>query len=288
MTYSVTEREVYLRCRRLWDYSSLNRQRLTPFVTKKALSLGSLIHTSFATWLLNPTADPIALFKDSAISEVDKIKEIYSKQIGVEMSDMELAPLYEAVGLGIKMVENYADYWGSPLPKGFNLLAPEQEVIVPVTDTLSLEGTLDGIIERNGVLYVLERKTYSYTPRKEVLQQNDQFLAYIWILHQMNAGAVGGLVYDGLWKRPEPPRGKTRDDLFMRHLIIRPPEELEEFSKHVVMQLSEMANNPNIYPNRRWEGCQIDCSYEKLCTAQSRNEDTDYIKRNSFVVKEKK
>lgn len=287
MIVSVTEREVYLRCRRMWDYSSLNRQRLSPFVTKKALSLGGLIHKSFAEWLLNPQSSPVDLFKDAALAEIDEIQGIYLRQIGCSMSDIELAPLYESIDLGLAMVGNYANYWGSPLPKGFNLVQPEQKIEIPIAGHM-LSGTLDAIIERNGSLYVLERKTFTFTPKIEVLQMNDQFLAYVWILERaFEDNKIGGLVYDGLWKKSQPPRGKSIDDLFVRHLITRPPEELSEFERNCDAQISEMASNPYIWPFRRWEGCNIDCNFEKLCTAQSRGEDVDYIKNTFYVVKEK-
>jgi len=98
-------------------------------------------------------------------------------------------------------------------------------------------------------------------------------------------GDVGGMLYDGLWKRDHPPKGRSMDDLFLRALLFRPQVELEEFERHLKAEVLDMANDPAIYINRQWMGCW-DCAFEPLCTAQSRGEDVEYIKRTMYTQRE--
>lgn len=146
-----------------------------------------------------------------------------------------------------------------------------------------LEGTLDGLIQdKHGRLFILEHKTYARNPKHETLDTSDQFLAYLWCLCRLNIGPVGGLAYDGMWKRAVPPRGKTLSDLFIRKVLTRTNEEMEEFGEQLADLVTDMAEQPKIYMNRRWEGC-TDCGYERLCIAQSRGEDIEYVRKTYYT-----
>lgn len=147
-----------------------------------------------------------------------------------------------------------------------------------------LEGKLDGFVaDKKGELYVLEHKTYGNRPRLEVLQMNDQFLAYVWILTKLfPERTIGGLLYDGLWKRDN----KPIDECFMRHVIDRPPEEVAGFEANLRAEYMDMMNTTVAYPNRNWMGC-TDCGFEKLCAIQSRGEDMEWYLSENFTVREK-
>lgn len=150
-----------------------------------------------------------------------------------------------------------------------------------------LRGTLDSLLQdKNGKVYPLERKTYAARPEPSKLQHDDQMLAYLWILTQLFGVAnVGGVLYDGLWKREKPPakRGTTKQlemaDLFYRDIFPRPPEEIEEFGillKQEVEDMAEAIMKKRFFINRTWQGCW-DCSMSKLCAAMSRGEDVEYV-----------
>lgn len=294
-TVSVTERQNFKRCRRMWDYGSFNRRSLTRIVSKKSLSLGTLIHQTLEGWLLDSTADPNNLFIKYSVAELNKIKDKYKNQVGSDISDQELEPFLDGVDLGRSMIANYKQFWGSPLPKGFTLVAPEQKVNVEIAQGLVIEGKFDGIIaNRNGDLYILEHKTYGQRPRIDNLNVNDQFLAYIWIAQRLGIGNVRGIAYDGMWKRAIPPRGSTMQDLFMRTELRRTNAELKEFEKYLFEEIyhmqtvSEIADtNPSVlYTNHRWEGC-FDCQFVPLCNAQSHDEDMEFVIRNFYTIREK-
>lgn len=295
MIISVTERQQFKRCRRMWSYGSFNRDGLQPIVGKSALSLGTLIHNSLAEWLVHPEADLIQLYAMYAVKERQAIQDAYVARVGCGPSDSELAPYTEIIELGLAMVGNYQTFWHKALPDGFTLLAPEQKVNIPIPGTPHhIEMKFDGlIVNEHNEIYVLEHKTYSQRPRLEHLMCNDQFLAYIWGVKQLGLGVVKGLAYDGMWKRAAPPTRPTRgtiDDLFTRILIERSDYELAEFEHYLQTEVFEMELVNRIldegtdvaYPNRRWEGC-FDCSFEMLCTARSKADDEQYLRDRFYT-----
>lgn len=319
---TVTERGTFRRCRRMWDYSSRSRQNLEPIMPRPAFALGKLVHQTLAEWMITEQAldrevSPEELYQQFAEQELAHIMQQYRKTVGANISPSEFEQFEEVARLGGAMIHNYKEKYETPLPEGWSLIAPEQKVLLPVpvpvpvsawnvekfitnpegqllvwveeTQTWEpcfLEAQFDGLIRRDadGLIFVLEHKTYEQRPREDSLQMNDQFLAYVWAASQLDLGPVVGIAYDGLWKRAQPPRGRTFDDLFCRVIQLRPQHELAEFENNLRMEFLDMAN-PQIYPNRPWLGC-FDCSFEKLCSAQSRGEDWQYVRAKSFKQRE--
>jgi hypothetical protein len=301
MIFSVTERQTYFRCRQLWRWASFNGDAWQPVFTKPALGIGRLWHQTQAEWSLRPLADPNELALDLANTELDRVREAYFTNIGAPISEIELGPIYDQMRIVLSMVRNYHTRWGTPLPAGFTMVAPEQTCVIPVPGTRHtaedcslyghencdgqhyLEGTLDGLIADDYQrVYVLERKTYGQRPKVEVLNMQDQFLAYLWILRSLGIGEVGGLAYDGAWKREVPPKGSTLEDLFIRVRLNRNKHELDRFAEHLTLEVTEMANNPPIYINRRWDGCW-DCDFQSPCIAQERGEDFGFLLQSQFT-----
>lgn len=132
MIISVTERGTFKRCKLKWDYSSFGRQSIEPIVKSRALNLGTLIHKACEDWLLNPDANLRELFMQRAVEAVDKARNLYKKNVGADMSQIELDPLYSAVQMGAFMAENYQKRWKKPLPDKYTLYSPEQTCIVPI------------------------------------------------------------------------------------------------------------------------------------------------------------
>jgi hypothetical protein len=277
MNITVTERGIFKRCRRQWDYNSFNRQGLARIISKGALATGRLVHQALANWLLHPEQDLVGIYMGMAGDELANVKVHYQKQVGAEISDAELGGVYDAILVGHTVMENYQKFYHKPLPDGYTLVAPEQQLRAPIPGTEHfLEGKLDAIIKHaNGLLFVLEHKTFSMMPKETDLQMNDQFLAYTWLLKQFAQGArIGGLVYDGVSKKASAKGGLA--DLFLRLTLLRPPEELEEFEQNLTHEVLDMVS-AYPYQNRSWQGCW-DCDYNDLCTAQSRGEDIEYLK----------
>lgn len=286
MKVRVSERQTFKRCRKRWDYSSPSRQNLMPVGNPMPLQFGSMIHKTLELWAEDEAQDPVQLFTHTASLELEEMKKSYKVNVGVAPSPKELDSYYEHVDLGLDMIANYKTMWGSPIPDGFRLVQSEQTMLlqVPGTDH-ELQGSLDGLlVDDRDNYYILERKTYGSRPRIDVLNSNDQFLAYCWALDQLldGRGRVGGVVYDGLWKR-KLERKRTLDQLFYRTVLLRPQVEIEQFGRYLKEELEDMADpNVRIYLNRQWLGC-FDCPFDRLCTAESRGEDVEQVRRNYMV-----
>lgn len=287
LTVSVTEIMSYKRCRRQWHLSSSNRSRISRIVPSATFNLGTCIHETFKKWLPNPDAEPALLYVAVSQEQLDLVKKNYHAKNRVNIGEHELQPMYENVKFGARMIDNYKQYWLSPLQDNCVLVAqPEQAIKVPIPGTPHfLKGKLDAIIKNeHGRLLVLEHKTYDKRAKKEVLQTVEQFIAYIWMLTQLEIGPVVGLAYDGLWKRSEIPKGKTVDDLFWREKISPPQSVITEYGEQLAAVVTEMASDPYIYHVRTWNGsCFYGCSHEAICSAMSRDEDVDYLVNTSDI-----
>lgn len=287
MIVSPTEIQAYLRCRRLWDLTSTNRQRLQPIVPGGPFSLGRGIHEGLADWLENPTNNPVERFMIASATMMQEAEEAYRKQTGTRISDSELAPLTGGVRLGTAMLNNYVKFWKTPLPDTrYDLVAPEQELVVAIPRTPHfLKMKLDAIIQNaERHLYIVDHKTYATRPREDTLRYDFQFTSYVWGAKQTGLTNVIGVAYDGLWKREEIPQGKKLSDLFMRLLIKPGVDELHEHEQMLIGTVNEMANDPFI--NKNWKSdCLWTCDMRSLCLAMTRGEDTDYVKQRYYSVR---
>lgn len=321
MIISVTERQLYKRCRRKWDLSSFNRQSLTPILNAPALELGTLIHQTLATWTSDPDLDPLEVYNEYAEQTKTRIILTYNEKIGCLPSQDELNPVLQAIILGRAMITNYQIRWRTPLPPGYTLVSNEQTLVIDIPNTEhcgctytnkqqpcvcatiedsvisstyhcddyndglcaceipcpqctrfhQLEATLDGVMaDEHGQLFIIERKTYDRRPTEDKLDEEDQFLAYMWALRQSGMGSVRGVSYDGLWKREKVPAGRVFEDLFLRRIQTRNEQELAEFEYFLPYEVTEMANSPALYKTvPPLNGC-TDCNFRTLCKAISR------------------
>lgn len=280
-TISITEIGVFKRCRRLWDYSY--NQRIAPMQEAPYFFAGRMVHKVLEEWMIEPERQVESIWAKTLAREIEFFTQRYVDTVGTKPSEAEIADTMLKAEMPFHMVVNYRERWNAPLPDGYKLIQAEQTCIVdiPQLQGVSLEGTLDGFVldEKTGLLYVLERKTYEQRPRIDVLASNEQFIGYCYILRRLFPDyELGGILYDGLWKRAVPPRAKKLEDLFFRHLLLKEQEEIDNWEEQLVNVLCDMTNEPRIYPNRVWQGCWDDSSYERLCTAESKGEDVDYIR----------
>lgn len=327
MIFSTTEMQNYDRCNRMWILTSFNGQGLSRIVNNVALSTGTLWHQTQASWLLNPDEDPELLCLGHFQIMLEQAKEQYYQRHGMRPNRVELINIEEAGQMVRAMTKNYRDYYGKPLPDGFRSIMPEQTILVPIPNSEQecadcqgcgypielgmiaedqncsycsgtgivshqLECTFDALLanERDR-LYVLERKTYGSRPKLESLMTNFQFIVYEWASATLGLGPVGGLLYDGAWKRAQPPKGRTMDDLFLRLPLERNNHELEEIEQYLAMKSKQMyttikTGTPLLDFNRRWDGC-YDCSVEDICTAMSKGEDVQYVREHFFTLRER-
>lgn len=135
MRVSTTERQLFKRCRRKWDYQSYNRQSLSPIVNAPALDLGTLVHATLAGWTRDSTINPVEYYKHIAQLHFQNIIASYTQRIGCAPSEAELEPTSSAIMLGVGMIMNYRDKWHTALPPGFELIENELTLIQDVSGT---------------------------------------------------------------------------------------------------------------------------------------------------------
>jgi hypothetical protein len=292
--YSVTEIMNWLRCRQMHQFSSFNTMSLTPIIGKPHFALGTAVHISLATWIEQPEADLNDIYAHVASDAMQQTVAAYERLVGAKPSAAELVPTFEELKLGAAMMKNYQDYYHVPITG--KLIAVEQTNTVPIPGTdHNLEFTLDGLITDPVTenMLILEHKTYNSRPQtnkstgKTTMHRGFQYIAYMWAVLQLNLGRpLGGVAYDGLWKRAVPPRGSTLPDLFHREIITRTPRELEAFEQQLVQIVNEMASDPPVYRTVPWNDCW-DCSFVRLCDAKYDGLNYDLILSKNYTKRER-
>jgi hypothetical protein len=293
-----------------------------------ALAGGTLFHQTLADWLLHPKLDPTQICDVHFAKMYDAAREQYRVTNGFYPMGRELGEVAETGALIKAMMGNYRDYYTTPLPEGFTCIMPEQAVVVDIPNAISachecngkgtkkyydgsyvvavedcqscagtgeiqhqLEGTFDAIIaDRNGKVFVLDHKTYGARPKVPTIENAFQFRCYVWAARQLGIDNVVGFLYDGAFKRPSPPRGKTMDDLFFRMPVTYNEAQMDEIgaflAQKACMMYDTTPTSALLNFNRRWEGCW-DCSVEELCTAISRSEDIDWLINERYTHRER-
>lgn len=292
--YSVTEIMNWLRCRQLHQFSSFNEMSLQPIVNAPHFAVGSAVHLALANWIESPDQDLNDLYARVATDSLKLIIDNYTKAVGVKPGAAELVATYEELKLGAAMMKNYQDYYKVPLTG--RLVAVEQTSTVPIPGTShNLEFTLDGLITDplTENLLILEHKTYNARPavnkytRKTSMHRGFQYIAYMWATLQLGLGKpLGGVAYDGMWKRAVPPRGSTMENLFHREIISRTLRELQSFELELVQIVHEMSADPPVYRTVPWNDCW-DCAFVQLCDAKYDNVNFDLILSNRYTKRER-
>ena len=283
MNISVTERDVYKRCPRQWYFAfKMNIASIKP---KPHFDLGTLVHNVLARWALDTEHSTEYHLKTEAINLIQDVKTYYEK---INKS-VDLDYLYEIIDEGLGLVTQYEKYYETPLPERWSIVAVEMQFEIPVGSNI-LTGKVDKICkDENGLLYVLDHKTYSRPPSEYDIRMNNQFLAYRWILEQINIGPVGGFLYDGIEKAIHTERSRRPlSEFFMRKLVKHPRPQIEEFGTHIQYELEDIARPRETYTFfRPWKNCG-DCEYDTLCAAISLGEDYEYVRESKFGPRRKK
>ena len=215
MIITVSERQFFLRCRRMWDIISHNRQNLSPIGAPKIeLYIGGAFHG-----ILDEQAkgvDHLEAVDQVIAHEIGGIKERYRSAVGVDLSDSEVTIMTEAEDLIRGLAGHYFAFYGTehPLGEEYQYIGKEMSFQLPIPNTGVSEeigylaGTFDGLaihIATDG-LWVVEHKTYKMKPKYEFLQTNDQMTAYVWAAQILMGVPVQGVLYDGVRKKlPEVP-----------------------------------------------------------------------------------
>lgn len=326
MNISVTEIGVAHRCPRKAVLTSRNGLRLTKIFQPLSLATGTTVHRSHQLWLNDQKQDLRHWTMWAGNEAITKAEEAYKLKVGCEPSDEETAPLYEALDFCLSMADNFHIQYGQPLPKEYDFVSAEQKIEIPVHGTehrcekcngsgafdyydafnrpLSgtcgrcdgsgvalhkIEGRLDGLIrdKRTGAYGVLERKTYNQRPKIEVLRRVDQFRRYAFMLRSLGLSDLPPfLLYDGLWRRHAPPKGRAFSDLFYRARIEWSEHNLNQVERYLPTELNSIAAmyaDPDLqHPVVPWMGCN-DCGVDEICERMEEGRTYDDLLQRKFT-----
>lgn len=232
MKISNSEIEGFLRCRRMWDYSSSNRQGLRSLSPSSNLAfhVGTIVHQVLEAQVTLGRKPDIMGIIDRAEEELE---DSYRKIVGTGWSSAERAQLQDSRELAYGMMTHYFNHWGEVNPLGTDLryLHAELTFEVPIPGTEhSFIGTIDGVAEDGqGDIYLVEHKTTSMGfPNEADLQTGRQLQSYVWAARYVINRPVRGIIYDGIAKRvPRIPEVTRRGEL-SRAPIVTTPEIYRE------------------------------------------------------------
>lgn len=144
-TFSVTDRQTFLRCRQKWDFASNTRLNLMAIGSgPEPLELGSLIHRTLADWIQEYRENPNQTFPSTYLASVfltnasqrqDEITKKFEATTKRKIQPFHMETLHNVVELGTHMMYNYQSYHQTPIPEHMRFAFPEQEIIVPVKGT---------------------------------------------------------------------------------------------------------------------------------------------------------
>lgn len=163
----------------------------------------------------------------------------------------------------------------------FKLLASEQNLQLKVSDWLTLNGTLDKIIEQDGKLWVVDHKTSSGIDRflKPSIRTTQQFPLYV-LLARANGYDVEGLIIDGI-STLKKDLGSP-DNLFFTDRQIYCVDELDATLERFRSTAEDIKHciETDIWPDQLDIACNnygSTCLFIDFCTAHNNENKRDWL-----------
>lgn len=226
---SNSEIESFLRCRRMWDYSSLSRKGLRSLnpTPHSAFHVGAVVHQALEAQVSLGHRPNVEVLIDKAEEELE---DFYRSIVGTGWSKEERDRLMTSRQTILGVTKHYFDYYGSENPLAdLNCVYKHAELTfeVPIPGTEhTFKGTIDGIAEHDsGEVFLVEHKTTSMGfPSATDLQIGRQLQAYVWASRSLLGKPVAGIIYDGISKKVPSVPSLTQAGLVSRAVITTTPE----------------------------------------------------------------
>lgn len=173
MEVSYSEISTFKWCRYKWDLACL--QKLTDTSLDWNLLLGSAIHYGLEHFLTH-TQDMHEAVKFWWSQTHDELQKVHT------FTPEERIQLHEYFILSLAMADAYVQW--SRSHDLFRIVATEYEFAIPIPGTTEgiFKGVIDGIIEVDGCLWLLEHKTRKTFDTIDTLVLDDQTSLYQWAL----------------------------------------------------------------------------------------------------------
>jgi len=305
----VTDMRTFKRCRRKWFYVN---QGLVPRKTSPGpLWFGVGIHYCLEKYY----------HRNRLYTPADWWNE-YVNKVSMPIDEDFQDKLEELTDLANHMLDGYFTYDGTHHDWD-EVIGIEYELTAKIPGTIvTLVGTADLVVIRNGRVWAVDHKTASSFPNDRELELDDQMTAYLWLM-QEGIFNPAGVVYNVLRKSiPGTPEilqsgqlskrvidttpevyintvlnmGLTVADyqdvidklkgkeFFRREKVTRSRRQLQAFGEIIAPQLREMTSkNTAIYPHKI-NDCAWDCPYLDLCRCTDDKGDVNYTRNALYQV----
>jgi len=238
---SYSELSLLARCEKAWAYRYLYRVKLPD--RSVALQRGSFVHDVVAAWWDNP---------DTTMTE----QVVSWRQVnGATPEDAEW------------VVDRYEQrYMQARTEGGLRIIGHELRFTVPLPGTqVTVLAYLDGLVlDANGLMWVLERKTMRDWRRLNAIAVDPQVSLYVWAARSTGL-PVAGVLYDAIrtyrWKGDRPV-----DESFQSLWLARTQEQLDETVADMVAGVQRKALLASGMRPTRNLGMACDmCDYRERC-----------------------
>ena len=258
-TFDFTTLDTFQSCQE--KYRKRMVQHLVPLTVAPPLEFGKAIHMALETYYKGKTMqEAVATFKEN-----------YTREDDPKRTQL----------IGEQMLLDYAEVYKT---EPFKVVDVEIGFAVPLGDYI-FTGRLDGLVEWDSQLWVLEHKTTSmlgmtYFKQFEMSMQID---GYIYAAEQFTGKRCAGVVVNAMQ-----PKTKTKklEDHYARDPITRSEFERSEFKREVPLLIKEIlekeASGTYIREKRSCFTYNYQCPYWDLCKY---GEDKKMIERDFKIEK---
>jgi len=213
---SVTELQEFMRCGRMWDLQSSNRQSLVrKGAPRKELWIGSAMHAAFGAHIMGQ--DYREALDQYIAGTRQETAEEYLRRVGAPMSPVEWEAFDESVVMCHRVVENYFSHYGETPYDGrkgkhprLEPIASEITFMIPMPidlsnseyDAVYLVGTIDALfLDPHGAVVAGDHKTFSQKADIRDLQCDHQFIGYAACLEVLIGQPIDHFLYNGVNKK---------------------------------------------------------------------------------------
>jgi len=258
-----------------WKYI----EGLTPKRRSVALSLGSAVHTCFEKFYTGSS--------DSEI--ISYLQETFKEEISnASEYDVEALELAKYTALGMWLYYPYKDV------TEFTTNVPEMEFETKIKGlrNVRLVGRVDGLVEKDGKMWIREVKTTGLTPRQFTgrVQTSSQASTYVYALKSLGHPVIG-VMYDCIKKpllrkrkyesviefgerivndyKEDSKKPENERKAYIREYAYRSTQQLKDYEKDLRALITDIRykrNHKNWCRNtdQCWNFNSL-CPYEKIC-----------------------
>lgn len=166
--------KLWRKCKHAYNYRYV--QKLRKRIKAHALNVGIIFHDCIEAWALGKSYKPVLKKYDQ------EMKNLFQG---------EREEFQDAFDLAKGMVDGYTSYYEVD-----DYVAVELEVNIPLTDDIDYIGYIDALVNKDGGLWLMERKTCKNFLGDDFTSMDIQTVLYRWALPQMGYEVPRGIIWD--------------------------------------------------------------------------------------------